>query len=82
MRRLVASLRCDERGFALQAAIVMTALIAVALAVSAVILMRGGEVAEDLERQNMINRPDAAEIDEEWRCTWWEYTWTGTACIQ
>ena len=72
----MASLRCgDQRGFAVQAAIVLTTLIAVALAVAAVIYTRGGEVVDDLERQNMINQPEASEISVEWECTYWEYTW-------
>ena len=77
---MASRVRRDERGFALQAAIVMTALIAVALAVSAVILTRGGEVAEDLERQNMFNQPDASEISLEWECAYFEYTWTAGTC--
>jgi len=54
---LTTRLRCDEWGIALQTVIVMVALIAVAVTVSTVILTRGGEVADDLERQNVTFDP-------------------------
>ena len=73
MRRLVGSLRRDERGFALQTVIVMTALIAIAMAVSAVIINRGGEVADDLERQNLTFDP--SKFKNQAVCEAYEYTW-------
>ena len=47
----------DQRGIALQTAIIMAALIAIAVTISTVILTRGGEVADDLERQNVTFNP-------------------------
>ena len=71
-------LRSDQRGFALQTAIVMTALIAIAVAVSAVILTRGGEVADDLERQNITMTPD--KINNEFQCVeLYEWEWDADA---
>lgn len=51
----------------------MTALIAIALAVSAVILTRGGEVADDLERQNVTFEPDRFKTQA--LCEEYDYTW-------
>lgn len=73
MRRLVASLSRDESGFALQTVIVMTALIAIALAVSAVIVTRGGEVADDLERQRLTRSP--SDFSTQVLCEAYEFTW-------
>ena len=71
-------LRSDQHGFALQTVIVMTALIAIAMAVSAIILTRGGEVADDLERQNITMTPDrirnAVQCEEVY-----EWKWDGDA---
>ena len=66
-------LRSDQRGFALQTVIVMTALIAVAMAVSAVILTRGGEVADDLERQRLTFDP--SQFKTQVLCETAEFTW-------
>ena len=73
MRHLVAPLSRNERGFALQTVIVMTALIAIALAVSAVIVTRGGEVKDDLERQRLTRSP--SEFTTQVLCEAYEYTW-------
>jgi len=58
---------------ALQTVIIMVALIAVAVAVSAVILTRGGEVAEDLERQNVTFDP--SRFRTETLCLKYDYSW-------
>ena len=72
-------LRGDQRGFALQTVIVMTALIAIAMAVSAVILTRGGEVADDLERQNITIQP--SQIKNEAQCEEvYQWKWDGSTC--
>ena len=72
-------LRSDQRGFALQTVIVMTALIAIAMAVSAVILTRGGEVADDLERQNITIQP--SQIKNEAQCVEvYQWKWDGSTC--
>lgn len=54
----------------------MIALIAVALAVSAVIFARGGEVVDDLERQNITVTPDM--ITNQVQCEQ-VYQWDWTA---
>ena len=77
MVRLVESVRTDQRGIALQTTIIMATLIAIALAVSAVMYTRGGEVADDLERQRLTRNP--AEFTTQVLCEAYEYTWdTGT----
>jgi len=53
--------------------IIMVALIAVAVAVSAVILTRGGEVADDLERQNVTFDPSRFRTQE--LCEQYKYSW-------
>lgn len=63
----------DERGMALQTVIIMVALIAVAVAVSAVILTRGGEVADDLERQNVTFDPSRFRTPA--LCVEYGYSW-------
>jgi len=79
----LASVRSDERGIALQTAIIMVALIAVALAVSAVILTRGGEVAEDLERQSVTFQP--SRFLTQALCEEYDYSWdtdvTPNVCV-
>ena len=81
MRLVAASRRSDQRGFALQTIIVMTALIAIALAVSAVIITRGGEVADDLEERNFTFDPTNARTEAS--CLNWapEYEWQNDACV-
>ena len=51
----------------------MTAMIAIALAVAAVMYTRGGEVADDLERQNLTRSP--SEFTTQVLCEAYEYTW-------
>ncbi|MYJ18422.1 MAG: hypothetical protein F4106_10365 [Gemmatimonadetes bacterium] len=51
----------------------MTALIAIALAVSAVIVTRGGEVADDLERQRLTRSP--SDFSTQVLCEAYEFTW-------
>lgn len=66
----------DQRGIALQTVIIMVALIAVAMAVSAVILTRGGDVADDLERQNVTFDP--SRFRTEALCLEYGYSWDTT----
>ena len=73
--RVAASVRADERGIALQTTIIMTTLIAIALAVSAVLYTRGGEVADDLERQRLTRNP--ADFTTQVLCEAYEFTWDG-----
>ena len=51
----------------------MATLIAIALAVSAVLYTRGGEVADDLERQRLTRSP--SEFTTQVLCEAYEYTW-------
>ena len=78
MRRVAASVRGDQRGIALQTAIIMTTLIAIALAVSAVMYTRGGEVADDLERQRLTRQP--ADFTTQVLCEAYEFNWVAGAC--
>lgn len=73
MVRVAASVRADQRGIALQTAIIMTTLIAIALAVSAVMYTRGGEVVDDLERQRLTKSPSS--LTTQVLCEAYEFTW-------
>ena len=70
---LIGSVRSDERGFALQTAIVMTALIAIAMAVSAVLLTRGGDVVDDLERARVTHDP--SQFSTQVLCEAYGFSW-------
>lgn len=70
------SLRRDEWGIALQTVIVMAALIAIAVTVASVILSRGGEVAEDLQRQNVSFNSDRFRTQA--LCEEYGYVWDDT----
>ncbi|MDE0493089.1 MAG: hypothetical protein OXH54_04070 [Acidimicrobiaceae bacterium] len=76
MVRVAAVVRVDQRGIALQTTIIMTTLIAIALAVSAVLYTRGGEVADDLERQRLTRSP--SDFSTQVLCEAYEFTWDGT----
>lgn len=54
----------------------MVALIAVAVTISAVILTRGGEVADDLERQNVTFDPSRFRTKA--LCEEYDYKWDTT----
>ena len=69
-------LKRDQRGIALQTVIIMVALIAIAVTISTVILTRGGEVADDLERQNVTFNPDRFKTKE--LCEEYDYSWDDT----
>ena len=66
----------DQRGIALQTAIIMAALIAIAVTISTVILTRGGEVADDLERQNVTFDP--SRFKNQTLCEEYAYSWNTT----
>ena len=70
---MIDSIRSDERGFAFQTAIVMTALIAIAMAVSAVLLTRGGDVVDDLERARVTRDP--SQFSTQVLCEAYDYVW-------
>ena len=73
-------LKRDQRGIALQTVIIMVALIAIAVAVATVILTRGGEVADDLERQNVTFNPDRFKTQA--LCEEYDYKWETTKCVE
>ena len=70
---MIGPIRSDERGFALQTAIVTTALIAIAMAVSAVLLTRGGDVVDDLERARVTRDP--SQFSTQVLCEAYDYVW-------
>ena len=74
---MIGSIRSDERGFALQTAIVMTALIAIAMAVSAVLLTRGGDVVDDLERAKVTRDP--SQFSTQVLCEAYGFSWDSVA---
>lgn len=74
LRSRLAAARADQRGFALQTAIITATLIVIALAVSAVLLDRGGEVVDDLERQRVTASPDSFKAEAP--CVMAGYTWS------
>ena len=51
----------------------MSVLIAIAVTIATVILTRGGEVAEDLERQNVTFNPDRFKSQSV--CEQYDYQW-------
>lgn len=74
-------LKRDQRGIALQTVIIMVALIAIAVAVATVILTRGGEVADDLERQNVTFNPDRFKTQA--LCEEYDYKWdNNSVCVE
>lgn len=78
MLRVAASVRADQRGIALQTAIIMTALIAIAVAIAAVMYTRGGEAVDDLQRQRLTRDPSA--FTTQVLCEAYEFTWdSGTS---
>ena len=74
---MIGSIRSDERGFALQTAIVTTTLIAIAMAVSAVLLTRGGDVVDDLERARVTRDP--SQFSTQVLCEAYDYAWDPVA---
>lgn len=74
LRRRVSSARSDQRGFALQTAIITAVLIVIAAAVSAVLLDRGGDVVNDLERQRVTASPSAFKAEAP--CVAAGFTWS------
>ena len=67
LRSHVPKIAADIRGIALQTVIIMVVLLAIAGAVAGVLLTRGGEAVEDIERQE-ISR-DFADFDSEPLCS-------------
>lgn len=63
--------------------IIMAALLAMAVTISAVILMRGGDAANDLERQNVTFQPSRFRTQA--LCEEYDYSWdtdvTPNVCV-
>ena len=70
----------DSRGIALQTVIVMVVLLAVAGAVAGVLLTRGGEAVEEVERQQIVR--SASDYSIESLCTSAGFSWdtSGPVC--
>lgn len=69
-------LAADSRGFALQAAILTVTLIAIAMAVSAVLILRGGEAVDEAERQSITRSP--SEFTNHRLCVAYGFSWDAT----
>ena len=65
----------DVRGVALQTVIVMVVLLAIAGAVAAVLLTRGGEAVAEAERQSITREP--SEFTNDRLCEAYGYSWSG-----
>ncbi len=67
----------DARGIALQTVIIMVVLLAIAGGVSAVLLTRGGEAVDNIERTDITR--DAGDYSNETLCEAAGFTWTTSA---
>ena len=72
LRSAVARSHEDERGIALQTTIVISAMLAIASAVAAVILTRAGEETDQFGRQTF----DYGQIENETACGWRDGVWS------
>ncbi len=70
-------LTADSRGIALQTVIIMVVLLAIAGAVATVLLTRGGEAIEDIERQDIAR--DAADFTTKTLCDAAGFSWNPAA---
>ena len=77
VRRRLPRLAVDIRGIALQTVIVMVVLLAIAGAVAGVLLTRGGEAVEDVQRQQVTRHPSYYSTEP--LCDSARYTWTTPA---
>ena len=77
LRGRLPKLATDIRGIALQTVIIMVVLLAIAGGVAAVLLNRGGEAIQDIERQD-ISR-DAADFTAKALCDAAGFSWSGAA---
>ena len=80
-RRRLSDAAQDQRGIALQTAIITAVLVVIAMAVSTVLLARGGEVVDDLERQRVTASPSAFKAEAP--CVAAGFTWSnnGTPAV-
>ena len=78
LRKRTKPTSADRRGIALQTVIIMVVLLVVALAVAGVLLTRGQESVEELERQDI--RQDPSNFSTQVLCRAAGYTWnTGSS---
>ena len=75
-RKRLPTLAADIRGIALQTVIIMVVLLAIAGGVATVLLTRGGEAIQDIERQDIAR--DAADFTSEALCDAAGFSWSGT----
>ena len=68
----------DVRGIALQTVIIMVVLLAVAGAVAGVLLARGGEAVEEVQRQDITR--EASEFTNERLCDAYGFSWAAGTC--
>lgn len=79
-RSRLPKIAADIRGIALQTVIIMVVLLAIAGAVAGVLLTRGGETVDDLERQE-ISR-DAGDFTNQSLCEAAGFSWSGdSTCL-
>ena len=74
LRGTLPNLVADARGIALQTVIVMVVLLAIAGAVAAVLLTRGGEAVTEIERQKITQ--DASNYTNKVLCSQAGFNWT------
>lgn len=74
LRARMPQLAADVRGIALQTVIIMVVLLAIAGAIAGVLLTRGGEAVQDVERQEIAR--DAADYTSAALCEAAGFSWT------
>jgi len=79
VRSRLPKLAADIRGIALQTVIIMVVLLAIAGAVATVLLTRGGEAVEDIERQDIAR--DAGDFTSKVLCDAAGYNWTAASTV-
>ena len=78
-RSRLPKIAADIRGIALQTVIIMVVLLAIAGAVAGVLLTRGGEAVQDVERQQ-ISRA-ASEFNSQPLCEAAGHSWSSATCV-
>ena len=73
LRRRLAATSIDKRGIALQTVIIMVVLLVIAGAVAGVLISRGNEAVDDLERQDIRAAPST--FKNQLLCERAEFSW-------
>ena len=73
------NLVADVRGIALQTVIIMVVLLAIAGGVAAVLLTRGGEAVQDIERQQITR--SAGDFKGSALCLAAGHSWSTNTCV-